>query len=88
MMLRRAGLIALLLVAGASRDAQAFLDTGTLLTNAASATYTGGSQGTNSATTVAAAPNTTPIRISWTSEPLRTVIEPKASACPSAVVTE
>ena len=32
---------------------------------------TGGSQGTSSATTVAAAPKTTPSRISWTSEPLR-----------------
>ena len=43
----KAGLIALLLVAGASRNAHAFLDTGTLLTNAASATYTGRSQGTS-----------------------------------------
>jgi hypothetical protein len=34
----------------------------------------GGSQGTSSATTVAAAPNTTPSPTSWTIEPLRTEI--------------
>lgn len=43
---RTVGLIALL-ATGMSREAFGFLDTGTLLTNAASATYTGGSQGTS-----------------------------------------
>jgi uncharacterized repeat protein (TIGR01451 family) len=38
--------VALALVAGAGGNALAFLETGTLLTNAASATYMGGGQGT------------------------------------------
>ena len=46
-MTKRTGLIAILMVAGMAGNAWSFLDTGTLLTNAASATYTGGSQGTS-----------------------------------------
>jgi hypothetical protein len=42
----RSAVVALALVAGAGGNALAFLETGTLLTNAASATYMGGGQGT------------------------------------------
>jgi len=46
-MVKRAAALCVFAAMVAAQNAGAFLDTGTLLTNAASATYTGGSQGTS-----------------------------------------